>query len=164
MLEAILYTDTVIEAGTVAAPLQKTVGKASYRLGPFKLYEAELKTGNGGFSRLAPFDLVLTYARAFSAHSLADASLKEMARITGKDELTIEPLRAELTACFANVRRGDIITGHSLSENEATFSHNGQHQCRIHWVGFRSDFFGIWLSDNARFDEQASLLKGAKNQ
>ena len=161
MLELVLLAPAPLEAGT-AAPAMQTVGAARYQLGPFKLYEAELRSRNGAFSWQEPFDLTLTYTRGFSARKLADVSVKEMARMTGRKESLLAPLRAKLTACFADVRKGDVIVGRSLSMNEAEFTYNGEPRCRIAWTDFRSDFFGIWLSDKARFEEQAARLKGER--
>ncbi len=138
----------------------QTVGKASYRLGPFKVYDAELLTADGGFSWNAPFQLKLTYARKFSAQRLTRVSLKEMARLSGQDELSFEPLHDELLKCFADVRSSDVIVGNSISDDKAVFSYNGVQKCSIEWAGFRTSFFGIWLSPDARFEDEARALMG----
>lgn len=151
-------TDTV--AVSDALPAIEAVGSAVYRLGPFKLYTAELASATGEFDWTEPFALKLAYSRKFSAVTLADASLKEMARLSQQDASVLEPLRSQLEACFTDVQKGDIIVGYSLAEDEAVFTHNDMKTCQVAWPGFRSDFFGIWLSDKARFDENAERLTG----
>ena len=138
----------------------QTVGSASYRFGPFKIYDAELKTPDGEFSWQAPFSLALTYSRSFSAEKLANASLSEMSRISGQHRSKFNPLYDRLHDCFANVRKGDVIEAVSLNEDEARFSYNGEVRCELDWPGFRSAFFGIWLSDQARYSDEAGRLIG----
>ena len=62
-------------------------------------------------------------------------------------EASLQPLRAPLTACFADVQNGDRITGVSTGANTARFYLNGAQRCEIEWPNFRRHFFGIWLDE-----------------
>lgn len=136
------------------------VGAATYRWGPLRLYKAELFAPAGEFSWDSEFELRLSYKTSFSATTLANASLKEMARLSGAPISSFELLRESLVGCFADVRQGDVIIGRSTSENTAAFYFNGSELCSVQWPGFRRSFFGIWLSDDARYKREGERLIG----
>lgn len=136
------------------------VGAATYRWGPLRLYKAELFAPAGEFSWDSEFELRLSYKTSFSATTLANASLKEMARLSGAPISSFEPLRESLVGCFADVRQGDVIIGRSTSENTAVFYFNGSELCSVQWSGFRRSFFGIWLSNDARYKREGERLRG----
>lgn len=134
-------------------PNAQLVGEARYRVLAWNVFEAELWNATGAFSWDQPFALSLTYERAFTARALADRGLSEMRQRGAGTAAQLEPLRARLEACFADVRAGDRITGVSTSASEATFYYNGARRCTIEHPGFRRAFFGIWL--DARGDQAA---------
>ncbi len=141
-------------------PEAQLSGEATYRAAFFKLYHAALWTEPPAYSPDNRFALSLEYKRGFSAERLANASIVEMARITGQDEDMFEPIRAPLTECFADVERGDRITGVALGPDTAAFYFNGEKRCDLEWPSLRLAFFGIWLSDESRAPEKAAILRG----
>ncbi|MBT8471599.1 MAG: hypothetical protein HKN14_11385 [Marinicaulis sp.] len=136
------------------------LGEVRYKKAIFKLYDATLWTAGEAFSWDDPFALSLQYLRSFSAERITNAAIIEMARLTDREEEEIEDARAPLTACFADVEKGDVITGVSTGENEASFFYNGEKRCDIEYPGFRDAFFGIWLSDQSRDAERGAILRG----
>jgi hypothetical protein len=136
----------------------RRAGADDVRFWGFNLYKAELWTA-GDFAFDAPFALTLNYKRSFTAEELAVASVKEMARISGRPVEDYSELSSELEGCFADVEEGDRITGLSHSGDRATFYFNGLQSCEIESPRFAEVFFGIWLGEKARdAGTRASLL------
>lgn len=138
-----------------AIPNAQKVGEARYQLLAIPLFEAELYTANGDFSWAQPFALSLTYERSIRAASLVNRTMLEMSERGAGSVESLSALRSPLMACFADVERGDRITGVSTGPNTATFYHNGAQSCTIAWPNFRRHFFGIWL--DARGGQAARL-------
>lgn len=133
----------------VGASDLRQVGRDDVRFWGFNLYTAELwSAGDFAFDR--PFALTLSYKRSFTAEELAVASVKEMARISGRPVDDYIALSGELEGCFADVAPGDRITGLSHDGDRASFYYNGEQSCEIAQPGFARSFFGIWLGDRAR--------------
>jgi hypothetical protein len=128
-----------------ALPGAQPVGAARYQFVGLTLFEAQLWSQSGDFSWQDSFALTLTYRRSFSAEAIAGRALDEMRQRSGEPAAAIEPLRAPLQACFADVSPGDRITGVSTGANSARFYYNGVRRCEIEWPGLRRNFFGIWL-------------------
>lgn len=149
-----------VTGACLGAKADTLVGKAAYWYGPIRLYEAELRSTSGQFDWHAPFELELTYDRAFSAKDLAEASIKEMKRMGFA--IPDEQLADHLQTCFADVSKGDTITGKSLSEDAAMFFLNGSKRCEVKAPGFRRAFFSIWLGEQARYRSAAARLTGSK--
>lgn len=140
-------------AGSV--PGAELRGAADVKFLGFNLYRAELWGGNG-----AGFALSLTYKRGFTAEELADASVKEIARMEGRDRSDFADLGPLLTQCFADVKTGDRITGASLSETRARFFYNGTERCDVTYPKLRARFFGIWLGEKTRDPKSRDRLLG----
>ncbi len=128
-----------------AIPGAAKVGEARYHLLAIPLFDAELYTGNGGFSWEHPFALTLTYERSARQSTLLNRSISEMTGRGAGNARALAPLRAQLAQCFPNIERGDRVTGVSTGPNTARFFHNGVQRCEVEWPGFRRSFFGIWL-------------------
>ena len=126
----------------------------------FHIYDAELRVAGSEFSWEKPFALTLTYARKISREDLVEASLSEIARIENIEIDMIEYLRAPLAGCFADVRDGDQITGHSLDTNKAVFYFNGAQTCTLESPGASKSFFSIWLGDNTMDPDRSRELLG----
>ena len=138
----------------------RQLGEMRFKKFIFHIYDAELRVAGPGFSWDQPFALTLTYARTISREDLVEASLAEIARIEDKKIDTVEYLRAPLTACFADVRDGDQITGHSLDANKAVFYFNDQQTCILDSPGVSKSFFSIWLGDNTMDPDRSRELLG----
>ena len=129
-------------------------GEADVKFWGFNLYRAQLwQAGNR-------FALSLTYKRSFTAEELADASVKEIARMERADIGSYAGLGPLLQQCFANVREGDRITGASTGADSAVFYYNGAKQCDVTYPKFRDRFFGIWLGDGTRDPKSRDKLLG----
>ena len=138
----------------------RLLGEVSFKKFIFHIYDAELRVEGSSFSWEQPYALILTYARKISREELVEASLAEMARIGEKDVADFESFRAPLSACFADVREGDKITGHSLNADKAVFYLNGDKTCVLEASGASKTFFSIWLGDNTMDPDRSRKLLG----
>ena len=136
------------------------LGEISYRKLMFHIYDAELLAEAATFSWERPFALTLTYARKIARDDLVEASLKEMARMNDMEASEYEHFRAPLADCFADVRKGDKITGVSLNSDSALFFFNGTQTCDLKFTGASKAFFSIWLGDNTRSPKKSRRLRG----
>lgn len=141
-------------------PSAQQVGAARYSVLAIPVFQAELWTTNGVFSWERPFALTLTYERAIRANALVNRTISEMRQRGAGSEASLQPLRAPLTACFADVQNGDRITGVSTGPNTARFYLNGAQRCEIEWPGFRRHFFGIWLDARGGQAALSAQLRG----
>lgn len=142
-----------------SAPLQQ-LGTSSFYVSLFHVYDAELWTPESGFDWDQPFRLKLTYARKIKGEQLVQASLKEMARVFDRDVSAFEALRAPLSACFRDVRKGDVIEGVSAGRDAARFYYNGDQTCELDLPNASYEFFSIWLSKQSRSPKQTRRLLG----
>jgi hypothetical protein len=154
-------SDAAAMQGPQALPLQQ-LGRSSFYVSIFHVYDAELWAPATGFSWDDPFRLKLTYARKIEADQLVNTSLKEMARIFDGDVDELEALRLPLKACFRDVKKGDVIEGVSESRDAAVFFFNGNETCRLELPEASYQFFSIWLNENSRSPKQTRRLLGQK--
>ncbi|HEX8902834.1 chalcone isomerase family protein [Vitreimonas sp.] len=141
-------------------PSAQQVGAGRYSLLSIPLFQAELWTSSGAFSWERPFALSLIYERSIRANSLVNRTISEMRQRGAGSEASLQPLRAPLTACFADVQNGDRITGVSTGANTARFYLNGAQRCEIEWPNFRRHFFGIWLDARGGQAALSAQLRG----
>jgi len=162
MLNLLFAASTALAC--LATPLPsakpKPIGHASFKKAVFHLYDASLCADEKPFSMDRSFSLTLDYKRSFKSSQLVKATIIEMVRISGREKSEFTALIQPIKTCFPDVKKGDQITGVSLGENIARFYLNGAPSCEIEWDGFRSDFFGIWLSENTRTPRKSKLLRG----
>ncbi len=138
----------------------RQLGEMRFKKFIFHIYDAELRVAGREFSWEEPFALTLTYARKISREELVEASLSEIARIEDVEIDTVEHLRAPLAGCFADVRDGDQITGHSLDANRVVFYFNDQQTCVLESPDASKSFFSIWLGDNTLDPDRSRELLG----
>lgn len=138
----------------------RQLGEMRFKKFIFHIYDAELRVAGSDFTWDHPFALTLTYARKISEEDLVEASLSEIARIEDKQIDAVEYLRTPLAECFADVREGDQITGHSLNINKAEFYFNGQQTCTLEAPGASKAFFSIWLGDKTMDPDRSRELLG----
>jgi len=150
----------------MAAPLPEPklnpIGEVSFKKAIFHLYDISLCAEKKIFNWDDQFAITLNYKRNFTGKMIMKATMVEMPRLSGRPEKDFEPLRAPVSKCFPDVKKGDEITGISHTKDTATFYHNGTKTCDIKWAGFREDFFGIWLSDESRAPRKSRVLRGLK--
>ncbi len=132
----------------------KLSGSADVRYFGFNLYQADLWQGSKGYA------LSLTYKRKFSAQELSGASIKEIARMEDARPEKFADLAPLLTKCFADVNKGDRITGASTGANTAKFYFNGKERCAVNYPQFRDRFFAIWLGPETRDPKSRDRLLG----
>lgn len=140
----------------------KPIGEVAFKKAFFHLYDISLCAEKETFGWDQPFAITLEYKRNFSSDLIVKATMVEMSRLSGREQSEFEPLRSKVTQCFPDVGKGDQITGVSLDEDKAAFYFNGTMSCEIDWVGFREDFFGIWLADESRAPRKSKVLRGLK--
>ena len=130
-------------------------GCANYRYLVFNLYRAELWSDS---KRLpgAQYGLSLTYRSDFSREELVDASIDEMARMTGRSESSFASVRRQLNAVFRNVKEGDRITAFRDSAKRVRFFHNGRATGSL--TRNAGLFMDIWLGPKARFDRRRDVM------
>jgi hypothetical protein len=143
-----------------AMPEAQRVGQAPYRVLGFHVFDAELWAERAAFSWERPFAVSLTYQRSIPARAIVNRTITEMTQRGAGTAETLEPLRARLETCFADVRPGDRITGVSTGPNTARFYYNGTRRCEVEWAGFRRDFFGIWLDARGSQRALSQQLRG----
>jgi hypothetical protein len=143
-----------------ALPEAQRVGQAPYRVLGFHVFDAELWAERAAFSWERPFAVSLTYQRSIPARAIVNRTITEMTQRGAGTPQSLEPLRARLQNCFADVRPGDRITGVSTGPNTARFYYNGARRCEVEWTGFRRDFFGIWLDARGSQRALSQQLRG----
>ena len=136
------------------------IGEANFKKAFFNLYDASLCASTPEFTWDSTFAITLDYNRGFSSKQLTKATIVEMARLSGQDEETFDPIRQTVSQCFPDVEKNDQITGISLGADQAVFYKNGSQTCDVKWDGFREHFFGIWLSDESRSEKKSRRLRG----
>lgn len=137
------------------------LGVATAKFASIKIYDAELYVPDGGqFDFSTPFALTLRYHRNFTAGILANATIREMARIEERPLDDLRPLEPEFQACFADVGAGDRFTGVGESKNKISFYRNGTKTCEMSAPDLRARFFNIWLGPETRDKKGSAKLKG----
>ena len=146
--------------GAAQTPQLEQLGRSSFYVSIFHVYDAELWTPATGFAWDDPFRLKLTYARKIKAEQLVNTSLKEMARVFDGEVEDFETLRAPLASCFRDVKKGDVIEGVSEGRSAALFYYNGEETCRLDLPEASYQFFSVWLSERSRSPKQTRRLLG----
>lgn len=127
------------------------LGSTETKFAQIKIYQAELYVPQGmQFDLNREFALSLTYNWNFSAETLANASVVEMARFENRNPSALDTLKAKLARCFGDVAAGDRITGHALGPDHVRFYRNGKRQCDLRDANIRQRFFKIWLGPETR--------------
>ncbi|MDT8345156.1 MAG: chalcone isomerase family protein [Thermohalobaculum sp.] len=143
------------------APLieaERPAGCSDYRFLFWDFYRAELWTD----ARDLPgesYALSLTYRSKFSRDELVEASLDEMARISGRPVSAFGPARDQMARAFRDVVPGDRITAWRAAPGRVVVFVNGTE------MGALTDdaelFLSIWLGDKTRHPEgRTALLDG----
>lgn len=137
-------------------------GKHVARYWGFKLFKAELWTSGGGaFKFEQEFALTLNYLYPFSKEVLATSSVEEISRMEGSNPEVHEKLKQQLLVCFADVDKGDRITGVAESATQVSMYVNGRKSCSLSYPKLRERFFGIWLDPKSRDKKGAQRLRGS---
>lgn len=160
VLAAVEYPNSERGEDSHSISQYRQLGEVKFKRFIFHIYDAELRVAGSAFSWDQPYALTLTYAREISREKFVEASLAEMARIGEKEAAEVEHFRPPLMACFADVKDGDAITGHSLDANKAIFYFNGEQTCVLEAPGASRAFFSIWLGDKMLDPDRSKKLLG----
>lgn len=136
------------------------VGDTSFGFLFWNVFDASLWSPDGAFNWDKSFALALTYRRTFTAESLTEKTIEEMARISGNPEASYADFARSFLACIDDVGPGDRITAVSIGPTATRLFLNGQSRCDLERVDLRRDFFSIWLSDDSLFPDATARLKG----
>lgn len=154
------YGSTLPEvSANLSAPRMQ--GSTTARLVAFPLYYAELWVPGGqSYPKASKFALTLRYKYNFSSKILANASVREMSRMSGKSLSAYSALEAKLAKCFADVTPKDRFTGVSEGQNAVSFYFNGTKRCTVNQPDISKQFFDIWLGPKTRDQAGAARLAG----
>jgi len=143
------------------APLieaERPAGCSEYRLLFWDFYRAELWTDARDLPGEA-YGLSLTYRSKFSRDELVEASIDEMARISGRPEADFDAARAEMARTFRDVVPGDRITAWRAAPGRVIFFVNGAEMGAL--TQDAELFLSIWLGEKTRHPEgRMALLDG----
>lgn len=138
-------------------PTPKPVGEGQFRRWGFLIYDATLWSSNGQYKANEPFALRLSYARNVSRDQIVDASIDQM-RELGVDVAQHPDWPDKLRRVFADVNKGDSLTGIYMPGNGAVFFYNNQLTGQVD-EALAQAFFSIWLDpQTTEPDLRLSLL------
>jgi len=127
------------------------------------IYDARLWVAEGfsadNFARL-PFALELEYARPLVGKLIAERSLDEMKRGSAFGDDQGQRWLAAMVQAFADVNKGDRLTGVHRPGDAASFFLNAKPRGEVKDADFARRFFGIWLSSNTSEPKLRSALLG----
>ncbi|MDI3324106.1 chalcone isomerase family protein [Pontibacterium granulatum] len=136
----------------------KQVGAAKLRVLWFDIYDAELSSPDGRFSRITgPLMLKLTYLR--------DIKKKKLLEETANQLRAIEPPRVQiwlnqLERIWPEINRGDHLAFYLDAEGFGHFYFNEHYVGSINDARFGKAFISIWLGQNSDYPELARKLRG----
>ena len=148
---------SVTSAWDAFLPTPKPVGEGQFRRWGFLIYDATLWSSNGKYDATEPFALRLSYASNVSRDQIVDASIDQM-RELGVDVAQHPDWPDKLRRVFADVNKGDSLTGIYMPGNGAVFFYNNQLTGQVDEALARA-FFSIWLDpQTTEPDLRLSLL------
>ncbi len=131
---------------------------SSYGIALWDWYRADLWSDAAKLPGVS-FALSLTYEASFTRDDLADSSVEEMSRISGRPVEDFAAHRRDLLSAFRDVSDGDRITAWRSPDDGLALFVNGERT-----GGLRKDadlFLSIWLGEKARDAEgRMALLSG----
>ena len=143
-----------------AIPDAKPVGRATFSLLFWDLFEGSLWSNDGSFSWEAPLALSLTYNTDFTAEELTDQTIDELDRLTNWSKVDLATFRSTIAPCMANVGSGDRFTALSAGADTVQLFLNGKAKCQLNQPGLRRAYLQIWLSEDSRFPSKSRQLTG----
>jgi hypothetical protein len=127
----------------------RVAGEGRLRWFGLQIYDARLFVTPDGVDMdrwtRTPFALELRYARKLLGEDIAQASLKEMARMGFGSEAQRISWLETMRRLFPDVIAGDRLTGVHLPEGRAVFYRNDTRIGRVEDRQFVEAFFAIWL-------------------
>lgn len=130
-------------------PQARLAGAGEFRWFGFKIYDAHLWVGAGGYSEQQPlaekFALDLRYARDLQGRKIAAASEEQMAKLALGTAQQRARWKEEMTRLFPDVSDGSHLTGIYLPQQGTRFYLDGKPLGTISDADFARAFFAIWL-------------------
>lgn len=124
-----------------AAPL----GTASLNKMFLHVYDIALWTDKAGLPQDAPYAIEIRYDMHFTVPELVDRSISEMERSGKMTPEEKEKFRKALTARFAEVHPGDVITALYQPKTGGSFYYNGKRQGGTMPAADMQRFLAIWI-------------------
>lgn len=152
----------------IAAALEgpRLVGQGLLRWFGLRVYDATLWSAGRRFDPARPlefaFALELRYLRALEGSAIAQASVREMARMGLGSAAQHETWLQQMRTLFPNVGDGDRLAGIHRPGKGAEFLGNDAPIGRIDDPEFARAFFSIWLDPRTSAPElRRALIAGA---
>ena len=144
-------------------PGAKLLGNGRLTYFGLHIYDARLWVADGftadNFGKF-PLALELEYARTLLGKLIAERSLDEMKRVGGFSDEQGQRWLAAMTQTFADVNKGDRLTGVHRPGEAAGFFLNAKSRGEVRDADFARRFFGIWLSAQTSEPKLRAALLG----
>ncbi len=138
------------------------VGSADFRYLFWKIYEAELYSGNGEFDFFneLPLVLKLTYKRGFTATQLSNETRKQLLMLGLPGDI-IDKWIEDLQLIYVDVSPDDSLILYIDEESNSHFYFNSRYLGSVNNESFSRHFSAIWLARQDRYAEFSDRLTGA---
>ncbi|WP_370298418.1 chalcone isomerase family protein [Pontibacterium sp.] len=136
----------------------KQVGAAKLRVLWFDIYDAELSSPDGRFSRIkGPLMLKLTYLRDIKKQKLLEETANQLRLI---EPSVVQVWLRQLERIWPEINRGDRLAFLLDPEGFGHFYFNEQYVGTINDARFGPAFISIWLGQNSDYPDLARKLRG----
>lgn len=144
----------------------RLIGQGLLRWFGLRVYDAALWATGGRFDPSRPMDvpfaLELRYLRTLEGAAIADASIREIARMGFGTAAQQDAWLQQMRKLFPNVRDGDRLAGIHRPGQGVEFLGNDAPIGRVEDPEFARAFFAIWLDQRTTVpDLRRALLSGA---
>ena len=157
LASGLVVADTVVE-DYLQTPIKH--GEADYKAMMWKIYRAELYSGDEVFSMDQPYALKLTYARDIKGEDISDKSIELIRRQGVEDEVLLATWHSQLDAIFPDVSEGTEIVGTHQKGEGAVFYVDGVEAGSLADPELCRHFFGIWLAEDTKKPKLRARLLG----
>lgn len=125
----------------------KLIGEGQFRWLGFKVYDAQLWTGQLHFSFPSPgkFALDFRYALSLQGKKIAESGIKEIEKLGFGTPRQRQQWLHDMEGCFPDVEAGTHLTGVYEPGIGASFYRDGKKTCDVADSEFGNAFFAIWL-------------------
>jgi len=136
----------------------KQVGAAKLRVLWFDIYDAELRSPDGQFSRIVgPLVLKLTYLRNIKKQKLLDETANQLRAL---EPAVVRDWLDQLEEIWPEINRGDRLAFFLDEEGFGHFYFNDRFVGSINDTRFGKAFISIWLGRNSDYPDLARKLRG----
>ena len=140
----------------------RLAGAGAFKWFGMRIYDAELWVGEQGYQSGAPLVLELRYARKLDGVKIAEASAREMEKLSAGTPAQRAAWLARMKQIFPDVKEGSRISGVFLPGSGARFYLDGKTLASVTDPEFALAFFAIWLDPGTSAkDLRTALLRDA---